>query len=455
MTEYELVANNLRSLADGLGLFANAIQIGEFVSKLTPRIISWLNTRSAARRREQRNNGLRRLRVNKAAAADMLLDFYSSNPPDAAGSFGTNVIVPTLLDSTGREKRLPLVTLETLLAFEPAVTKGSYHGRLGSTAIRKHTEDEIEIAARDWALFGLTVKDDPIYSLAAVHRFNHYDFALSRYAVYRATYGALEDELHLALGMADNEQWDMIGAAALEGLDRRQRLLPTVESIVRCEDRLTAGGALALVVARDDEKGQDQYWYVVQHRDPKVADEPGSLTVVPKAVHQHRVSPEQETCLSCTVWRELDEELFARPGEEWPPEKGVLRWDWFAERNQFVRELIDEEVDRHLIHTGLVWDLFKGNYHACFLLYIEDPKWFSRARRNMRFNWEYSKEIQPLNLLPGQSLPRLLLSDEWAPEAHFCFLRGLEWLAKNVRDLASLKTLLPTLDPKPFSTLRA
>jgi len=292
----------------------------------------------------------------------------------------------------------------------------------------------------------MKIFDAPLYSLQEVSAEGDMKFRLTRFFVYRPTFGALPDELTLAVA---DHRIEEIRNNPDEYLPLRSKILPDLQVLTEFAGRIVAGGP-AVLFAVTLPKGD--VGVLLQRRSRTVSDEQGVFSVVPKAFHQPMVDADSEVSLRNTVLRESYEELFG--GEE---TGGYVDPVHYLQKCDAVRELADPEVAT-IQPTGLVWDLSRGNYHPLYCCFVQDPHWWERYKSSVRLNWEVDPEVRPLvPLSDSKTLANILGNEEWAPESYVALVEGLRWLAKGTKMSTkfsqSVKSLLPRMNLEPMAAV--
>jgi hypothetical protein len=189
---------------------------------------------------------------------------------------------------------------------------------------------------------------------------------------------------------------------------------------------------------------------LLQRRSLTVSDEPGSLTVIPKAFHEPIISARDEHDPEDTIYRECYEELFG--GDEQSTKRHISS-RFYLRYCPGVEELFNGKGKNHqLIPLGINWDLLRGNYMLNYCLYVEDPDWWDKYQHEIQVNWEVDSVAEPATLLSeANQIHDLINRQDWAPEAYFAFIEGLRWLAENVPVARNIKASLPNLILTPVS----
>jgi hypothetical protein len=151
----------------------------------------------------------------------------------------------------------------------------------------------------------------PLYSLQRVAVSPEgFDGALrlADFVDYALTLDLLETELVDALSRGQ--------PTTLGSLPMRDRYMRSAAALIDVERRLCAGGPLALLaIARPGRPHgrEPDYVLIVQERSGRVLNSARRLAVVPKAFHQPLVDLDEDTRISATLEREMEEEPFGRP----------------------------------------------------------------------------------------------------------------------------------------------
>jgi hypothetical protein len=171
--------------------------------------------------------------------------------------------------------------------------------------------DAVAFILADIHARGLRVWDQPLYRLRALSVSNgviEVEFGIERFATYRVGIGALDDELYQALVDTEGDLGRIAGEWK-KYLPWRQQFLPNARSVAAYVDRLCVGGIHATVAIQRPAPWND-FVIPVQRRSRSLSEGHGLITPLPAAFHQPLIDPRAEMPFSCTVFREVFEELF-------------------------------------------------------------------------------------------------------------------------------------------------
>ncbi|MCJ7603977.1 MAG: hypothetical protein MUO63_21085 [Desulfobulbaceae bacterium] len=297
-----------------------------------------------------------------------------------------------------------------------------------------------------WEAANLKIWNDKLYSLQNViysNNNNSHDIKLNfcetDFYTYRATYGSINDEL--AMFVYKKQHLKFLSYKKLRAhLPKREFFLNSINEIFSFSNRICAGGPIVLFAIN---RGNDNIGVIIQKRSVYVSDEPGAITVIPKAFHQPYIDPYEDFDLESTIWRECYEELFG--GEDLLRNKRHISNDFYLSKKEALRDLHGRYELKPL---GVFWDLFRGNYHVAYCLFVHDPAWWEKYSRDICVNWEVDQELKGfLKLDSGNqhSLIHLVGRHDWAPESYFTFIEGLRWLSTKVSTCGFISKLLPAL----------
>lgn len=254
-------------------------------------------------------------------------------------------------------------------------------------------------------------------------------FSVDTFAHYALTYDLLEAELAEAVRQGDRAP-----------LPLRDALLPDVPAVVTTTGRLCAGGlACLLAMARPASRHRPaDFAFVVQQRSSKVLNVAGRLSVMPKAFHQHLVSPEDEVSVGTTLRRELEEELFGREDvdESWGRPKLSLTPYHEQALSAPMRWLADEGVGRYEC-TGAGLNLLAGNFEFACLITIADERFLEKFGASCVANWE-AEGITLASTADPDRLTALIADPRWTDEGLFGLIQGLRALQEAHPDRVRL-----------------
>lgn len=201
-------------------------------------------------------------------------------------------------------------------------------------------------------------------------------------------------------------------------------------------ERLCAGGPAALFVAARKHSrrrpAQPDYVLLVQNRSARTLNANRRLAVIPKAFHQPLVDLTEDTLISATIEREMEEELFGR--EDLDDARAQLRADpLHTTRMSAPMRWLAEHPDPtawRIECTGFGLNLVSGNFEFASLIVVEDDEWWDRFGGAVEANWE-AEGVRRYSTLDRQGIARLVQDDTWSNEALFALLQGLRRLAET------------------------
>src|SRR5208337_1249929 len=227
--------------------------------------------------------GQQKLRGMRSDLTRFLHEWYSSTASASDDFLGIRYYSRN--DSPNTSRVLPLVTKKGQLLADNPNFRGNaeYCGRLLEQNPNSHvglTDDELVEQVSLWSALGMKIFDAPLYSLQEVSAEGDMKFRLTRFFVYRPTFGALPDELTLAVA---DHRIEEIRNNPDEYLPLRSKILPDLQVLTEFAGRIVAGGP-AVLFAVTLPKGD--VGVLLQRRSRTVSDEQGVFSVVPKAFHQ-------------------------------------------------------------------------------------------------------------------------------------------------------------------------
>ncbi|GAB2763959.1 hypothetical protein GCM10027174_45750 [Salinifilum aidingensis] len=250
-------------------------------------------------------------------------------------------------------------------------------------------------------------------------------FAVTEFVRYALTMDLLEGELLDALAE---------GRSAHPGdLPLRNKYLPDAATVPRPQDRLCAGGPLALCAIARPARGSRRtpdYLLLVQERGGSVLNAARRIAPIPKCFHEPLGDYREDTQLGLTLEREMEEELFGRSdvdstasaqrsADPMHPSRlsGPMRWlDEHRESNTWQLEC-----------TGLGFNLVSGNYEFASLVVVHDEEFWRQYGGEIEANWESSR-LQQYSSADTQLLTELACDPAWSNEGLFAFLQALRRL---------------------------
>jgi hypothetical protein len=254
------------------------------------------------------------------------------------------------------------------------------------------------------------------------------DYAVTDFLSYALTLDLLESELIDAIAAGRSP--------TPTALPLRWRYLPDLAAVTSLNERLCAGGPAALFVAARKHSrrrpAQPDYLLLVQHRSARTLNANRRLAVIPKAFHQPLVDFTEDTLISATIEREMEEELFGR--EDLDDTRARLRADpLHTARMSAPMRWLAEHPDPaawRIECTGFGLNLVSGNFEFASMIVVEDDEWWERFGGAVEANWE-AEGIRRFSTLDRQGVTRLVQDDNWSNEALFALLQGLRRLAET------------------------
>jgi hypothetical protein len=247
-------------------------------------------------------------------------------------------------------------------------------------------------------------------------------------------------ETELVDAVADGEDC-LPGTLALRG-----RFLPDAAIVLGVDQRLCAGGPLALcAIARPGSHTHSaDYLLLIQERSGSVLNAARRLAVIPKAFHQPLSDHAADAALAATLERELEEELLGREEVD-STHPGQLRADpmhpsllskpmrWLAGQSGGERWRME--------CTGFGLNLVSRNFEFASLIVITDEEWWVRFGGSIQVNWE-SAGLRCYSSLDRDLLAQLCHDPAWSNEGLFALLQGFRRLAA----VGEGRVNLPTID---------
>ncbi|WP_034286905.1 helix-turn-helix domain-containing protein [Amycolatopsis benzoatilytica] len=266
--------------------------------------------------------------------------------------------------------------------------------------------------------------DSPIYRLTGADIREHQlrgTFGVSQFVHYALTADLLEGELVDAV------------AEGSTAMPLRDRYLPDLRSVLDVDDRLCAGGVLALTaIARpaDPYRGDADYLLLVQERSGNVLNAARRLAVIPKGFHQPLTDVRRDAQVGMTLRREMEEELFGRPDVD-----NTLGYMLAADPlhatklTEPMSWLMAEPGRLRMECTGFGLNLVSGNYEFASLIVIDDEEFWSRYGGVVEANWE-SATLRQYSTTDDELVTELLGDVAWSNEGLFAMSQGLRRLAE-------------------------
>jgi transcriptional regulator with XRE-family HTH domain len=425
------------------------LSVREAYDRLAARISAFQNLSDSVR--YQRAYARARLTRDQLVAA--LERYYSSaSAPRAGGLYrarvGPHALATSVLTRPGwLQSRVPLATPAEQFQFVAPMTAPEptplLEGERLDAAIDRLAQAELSttVMANNpiYRLLGITL--EPGRLQAAV--------TLIDFATYALTMDLLESELVDTLVEVSGDRAPAATGNRQPRLPLRDIYLPSLTNVLDFEQRTCAGGPVALLAAARPGRHLGRagdYALLVQERSSRVLNVVGRLAVIPKAFHGPTVEPQAEADLSCSVHRELEEELLGRD------ELGNVLPEGLRKVDPFHTDLLSEPLRWLLDHqdpsayqlecVGFGVNLLTGNYEFPCLIVINDEEWWVRFGGQIEANWEI-RRVRLYSSRDAAGLLDLMLDPRWSSEGLFAFVEGLRRLAEL--DTASRVTV-PELD---------
>jgi hypothetical protein len=370
-----------------------------------------------------RDRGTRRSWVSQRDVASALADYYGH----ALGNHGlytaksgpdqvVNTSVLTCADwldldceMTARHDQLRVVT---------AVPEASFE-------LDEHAADLAVQRLAETISMNTRLTDNPIFRLLGTDVREHHlggSVGIARFVHYALTVDLIEGELI-----------DAIAAGKPLSMPLRDRYLPDLASVLNLEDRLCAGGVLALTaIARpaDPYRGEADFVLLVQERSGHVLNAARRLAVIPKGFHQPLNDIRRDAQVGATLRREMEEELFGRPDIDNTEADSLTADPMHPTRlSEPMRWLVEEPGRLRMECTGFGLNLVSGNYEFASLIVIDDEEFWARYGGVVEANWE-STTLRQYSTTDTDLLAELLGDVAWSNEGLFAMSQGLRRLAE-------------------------
>ena len=249
---------------------------------------------------------------------------------------------------------------------------------------------------------------------------------------------SVTDFVHYALTMdlLEGELTDALatGLTPVPGnLPLRDHYLPDIASVIGIDQRLCAGGALALLaIARpaDPVRGKADYLILVQERSGHVLNAARRLAVIPKGFHQPLADVRADAQIGATLLREMEEELFGR-GDLDNTLNELRHADPMhpSRLSEPLRYLLAQPGRLRMECTAFGLNLVSGNYEFASLIVIDDEDFWARYGGVVEANWE-SSALRRYSSTDDELLADLIADEAWSNEGLFAMTQGLHRLAE-------------------------
>ncbi len=387
--------------------------------------------------RALQDRGHRRAQVRRDAIGDALAEYYDAGTDNVlyrastgAGSLNTTV----LTRRAWLDLALPLGTDREDFRFSPVEPP--------APVLEPSAADAAVHRLADALALDLRLVNAPLYRLTNLdvgHRHIRGTVARTDFVSYALTMDLLENELVDAIAT---------GRPVSPGtLPLRDQHLPDVDAVLNVGSRLCAGGPLALTaIARPGGRRRSggDYLLLVQERSGRVLNAARRLAVIPKAFHEPLVDYSDDACISATLEREMEEELFGRTDVD-----SVLGASRHADPmhpsrvSEPMRWLLDHADGGHwrMECTGFGFNLVSGNYEFPSLLVIDDEEWLERFGGHVEANWE-SDNLRRYSTRDREHLAALAHDPAWSNEGLFALLQGF----RRLNELGGDRVNLPDVE---------
>jgi hypothetical protein len=390
--------------------------------------------------RDLQDAGHRRGRVTRQQVAAALSTYYAAGfdecKPYRVRCCGERLETSVLTRPGWLDLDVPLH------AMRQSVTLSS-----GSGPAAPHLDDLVADAAvqrlAEVVTTGTRLVNAPIYDLLSIEASRGLLSAavtITEFVDYALTMDLLETELVDAVAHGRH--------CLPDALPLRDRFLPDTAAVLGLDQRLCAGGPLALcAIARPGSHtraGRPDYLLLIQERSGSVLNAARRLAVIPKAFHQPISDHSADAALAATLERELEEELLGREDVD-STHQGQLRAEPMHRSllSEPMRWLTDHaDGQRWSVEcTGFGLNLVSGNFEFASLIVISDEDWWDRFGGSIQANWE-SAGLRCYSSLDRDLLVQLCHDPAWSNEGLFALLQAFRRLAAA----DSRRVNLPTVD---------
>lgn len=384
------------------------------------------------------DRGRQRSRVDREQLASALRAFYADMP----SGYGTY----SARQDGGEPVRTSLLTCADWL--DLACTLDNEHDRPKLDSVNGADTGAVDATGIDAAAQRIaeTLESNTRLVDAALYRQVDIDvrhghvggaFGITSFVQYALTADLLEGEVVDALASGKE--------LTEEALPLRQRYLPDVRAVLDVGARTCAGGALALTaIARPagPRRAGPDYLLLVQERGGRVLNAARRLAVIPKCFHAPLVDDREDTRISATLLREMEEELFGRDDVDGTisPQRHAAPMHP-SKLSAPMRWLTEHPDSWQMECTGFGLNLVSGNYEYPSLVVIHDETFWAEYGGHIAANWE-SDSLKQYSSLDRKLLGELIDDNAWSNEGLFAFLQGLRRLA----ELGGERVNAPTIE---------
>ena len=357
--------------------------------------------------------------LHRAAAADIVRDFYGTSP----SGYGTLVVTSssglqaTTLLSRELGPGLHLDLRSGIADFE--LVHGSPRVEVPMTPVL--VESAVNRVA-EILLARTRFVDAPVYRLVrapGTGKGAPARFALDTFARYALTWDLLASETYdLALGERAS-------------LPLRELLLPSLEAVLDPASRICVGGVQALCAfARPGEgSAPADYLLLLQERSARVVNAPGRLAAIPKCFHQPINDANRDVDLGRTLMRELEEELFGRDELDVGGSGNPIADPMHPSRLTPPMRWLAGSTGWDMTVTGFGFNLMTGNYEYAALIAVHDDDFWNRFGGMIEANWESSR-LRTFSSRDREGIAALLREPGWSDEGLIAVALGLNRLAE-------------------------
>lgn len=370
----------------------------------------------------------RHARIGRENVADALAGYYGASPdylPYRVRCADRLVLTSILTRHQWLDVAVPLGTGRDRLDLQ--LQEPSMPDRLSQPAVTAVINRIAESVTT-----GVQIINTPLYQLLNVDVSTAGiigTVGLTDFITYALTMDLLEAELIDAL--VENREVRR-GKTSLRDL-----YLPDLDSVTSLNQRLCAGGPLALFAAARPQhasrRGEADYVLLVQERSGRVLNSAQRLAVIPKAFHEPLNDFSDDAQIPATLEREMEEELFGRSDvDSTVSARRVADPLHLSRLSPPMRWLMDHSTEDawHMECTGFGLNLVSGNFEFASLIVVDDESWWSEYGGHIEANWEYSG-LRRYSSLDHDTLTHLVHDASWSNEGLFAFVQGVRRLAEH------------------------